>query len=145
MDKRSWVLLVMAVAKDRSLQPVHLQKTLFLLQQNLSLKNLRVNDFYHFEPYDYGPFCSEIYSDADILSDDGLVHIDQLANLSYRTYSATGGGVSAAEKLMESLRPEVKTYLTEVVNWTTSLSFKQLVSAIYRYYPEMKVNSVFKG
>jgi uncharacterized protein YwgA len=144
MDKQDWVLLVIAAAKNKSFQPVHLQKTLFLLQQNLPLEDLQVSTFYQFEPYDYGPFCSEIYYDAEILSTNGFVHIDQPVSLSYRIYSITGDGVSKAERLMDNLKPQVKTYLAEVVNWATSLSFKQLITAIYRHYPDMKVNSVFR-
>jgi hypothetical protein len=59
-------------------------------------------------------------------------------------YSATEEGSTVAEELVKALSPETRDYLTRVVEWTGSLSFNDLVSAIYHAYPEMKKNSVFQ-
>jgi len=144
MIPKDWTLLVIAAGMGRPLQPVHLQKALFLLDRNLSQAQLQVNAFYDFEPYDYGPFCSNIYSDAEELCHEGLVHIDQPLRLSYRQYLATNPGQARAEELREMLTRDVTTYLDTVVRWVTSLSFRQLIAAIYKAYPDMEVNSVFK-
>jgi hypothetical protein len=145
MTPKDWTLLVIAAAADTPLQPVHLQKCLFLLGQRLSTAQLRVHEFYTFEPYDYGPFCSAVYSDAEQLREEGLVHIDQPPALSYRLYSSTETGKLNATALIVKLDTDVASYLSRLVAWTTSLSFKQLVAAIYRDFPGMKVNSVFQG
>jgi len=42
------------------------------------------------------------------------------------------------------LSDEVRKYLDDVVEWTRSLSFTELVKAIYQDYPDMKANSVFR-
>lgn len=144
MNAKDWTLLVIAARKGKSLQPVQLQKSLFLLGRNLSHRHLRVKTFYQFEPYDYGPFCSQIYSDAESLCFEGLVHIDCPPNLSYRFYSATEEGIVKANELKKILSPETKDYLEKIVEWTSSLSFNDLVSAIYQAYPEMKENSIFR-
>jgi len=143
MNPKDWTLLVIAARKGKPLQPVQLQKSLFLLKRNLSLSQLQVKKFYQFTPYDYGPFCSKIYSDAETLCLEGLVHIDRLP-IFYRLYSPTEDGIVAANQLMKTLSPETKDYLEKVVEWTSSLSFNELVSAIYRAYPDMKKNSVFQ-
>jgi hypothetical protein len=36
-------------------------------------------------------------------------------------------------------------FLAKVVDWVASLSFPQLVRAIYEKYPRFKANSVFTG
>lgn len=143
MTPKDWTLLVIASRKGKPLRPVQLQKSLFLLERNLSLAQLKVESFYQFEPYDYGPFCSKIYSDAETLCIEGLVHIDRLP-ISYRLYSATEEGITASKEIIETLSPEIGDYLEKVVEWTSSLSFNDLVSAIYQAYPEMKENSIFR-
>jgi uncharacterized protein YwgA len=141
MNPKDWTLLVIAARKGKMVQPVQLQKSLFLLKKNLSLPQLQVSRFYQFEPYDYGPFCSKIYADAENLCEEGLVHIDRV---SYRLYSATEDGLAAAARLKRALTDEAKDYLSKVVEWTCALSFNDLVSAIYRAYPDMKKNSIFQ-
>lgn len=144
MKARDWTLLVIAATEPKPLQPVHLQKTLFLLERRLTPKKLQVKRFYHFEPYDYGPFCSQIYSDAEALADEGLVRIDQPVFQSYRLYSVTAVGKAKAQTLRDQLNPGVKDFLDRLVAWASPLSFKQLVSVIYREFPDMKVKSVFQ-
>lgn len=144
MKPKDWTLLVVAAAQPRPLQPVHLQKSLFLLERKLTPKELQVKRFYRFEAYDYGPFCPEVYLHAEALRDEGLVNIEQPAFQSYRLYSTTEAGTARAGDLRQQLEQEVRTYLDRLVDWACSLSFKQLVSAIYREFPDMKVNSVFQ-
>lgn len=144
MKPKDWTLLVIAAAQPNPLQPVHLQKTLFLLGRKLTLKQLQVKKFYRFEPYDYGPFCAEIYADTEALMAEGLVHIDQPAFQSYRLYSVTRAGIVRAETLRAQLNQDVRGYLDRLVAWARPFSFNQLVSAIYGLYPDMKVNSVFQ-
>jgi hypothetical protein len=143
MSRRDWILLVIA-AGEGPLQPVHLQKALFLLSRNLDPSKLLCRRFYRFEPYDYGPFCAQIYPDVDSLVQEGMVRIEQPQGVSYQTYSATSDGLTRAAQLRESLAPEVSRYLLELVRWTVSKSFSELVSAIYHRYPEMKAKSVFR-
>jgi hypothetical protein len=42
MTRKDWTLLVIAASEKKPLQPVHLQKSLFLLARNLSLGELKV-------------------------------------------------------------------------------------------------------
>lgn len=142
MTKKDWTLLVISSCNRKSLQPVHLQKSLFLLERNLTPSQLKVEDFYHFEPYDYGPFCSEIYSDAEKLVDEGYVHVDRPPKLSFQLYSPTEQGIAVANDLKKSLLPEASDYLKKIVQWACSLSFRSLISAIYNKYPDMKINAV---
>jgi uncharacterized protein YwgA len=143
MTRIDWTLLVIAAAGGRAVQPVHLQKALFLLRRNLGLEELRVTEFYDFEPYDYGPFDGAVYSDAESLATEGMVEIDYPPDKRYREYRATERGLRHAQALRLGLTPHAAQYLDKVVRWVQSVSFNQLVEAIYKAYPDMAANSVF--
>src|SRR5882724_9101104 len=120
MTPKDWTLIVIAAAPNAPLQPVQLQKCLFLMGQRLSRKQLQVEEFYTFEAYDYGPFCSQIYFDAEMLRDEGLVHIDQPQYLSYRLYAPTDAGKSRANELKAKLDRDVCDFVERLVAWATS-------------------------
>jgi hypothetical protein len=144
MTPKDWTLLVLAAARGQALQPVHLQKGLFLLGRQLGPDRLQCESFYQFEPYDYGPFCSDVYADAEILAAEGLITIHLPANRSYRQYSATDTGLAAAATIREQLDAGVASYLDGLVAWLSRRSFREVVSAVYKAFPEMRANSVFQ-
>ncbi len=140
MTPKDWNLLVIAAAGGRDVSPVQLQKALFLLGKKLPLPP---ESRYDFEAYDYGPFCSAVYTDAEQLEREGLVVIEHGG--SYRRYIATPEGREQADRLRARLEARARTYLGEVVAFVRRLSFKQLVEAIYAEFPEMRENSVYRG
>ena len=144
MTQRDWTLLVIA-AGNGTLAPVQLQKSLFLLSRNLTCAQLEVSRLYNFEPYDYGPFCSAVYRDAETLEAEGLVHIDGPPMTRFKLYHATDDGQLRAAELRSIASSEAVEYAESVVSTVQRLSFNDLVGAIYEAYPEMKVNSVFQG
>ena len=144
MTPSEWTLLAIASGYPSALQPVELQKSLFLLGQRLPKKLLGAR-FYSFQPYDYGPFSAQVYLDAESLEDDGLVEIARPPQARYRQYRATEKGLANAGALGAGLPKPVAEFVRDVVTFTQSLSFNDLVSAIYRAYPDMRVNSVFQG
>lgn len=145
MERKDWTLLVIAAAKGKTLSPVQLQKSLFLIGEKVPARHLKLGkkEFYQFEPYDYGPFTSQIYSDAEELECVGLVHISQSAP--YREYRATPAGLKKAQDLREGLDEKTKQYVGKLVAWIRSLSFVDLLKTVYAAYPDMAVKSVFKG
>ena len=50
-----------------------------------------------------------------------------------------------AAELSAGIDEPVMSYIKEVSKFVRALSFADLVSAIYKAYPEMKANSVFTG
>jgi hypothetical protein len=143
MTPKDWTLLVIAAAQGEPLQPVHLQKALFLLGENLTNAQRKTVEFYEFQPYDFGPFAQQIYADADDLEAEGLILITRTRTRAYREYVATVAGLKRAEDLRSQLAEPVRDYLDRVVAWVRRLSFDQLVRWVYRKYPDMRVNSVF--
>ncbi|HKN62538.1 MAG TPA: hypothetical protein VJW93_15255 [Candidatus Acidoferrales bacterium] len=142
MENKEWTLLVLAAADGRPISPVQLQKSLFLLSKNLTPAQLQRRSLYEFQPYDYGPFDSAVYSDAESLSAAGLIAIESGGPA--RTYLPTTRGLEEARTIREGLDSVAAQYLEDVVNWVLRQSFGNLVRAIYKSYPDMRKNSVFR-
>ena len=136
MNRQDWILAVTAIAQEQGLDAAQLQKSLFLLGEELP--QLVGADYYRFYPYKYGPFDPAVYSDWCSLRDDGLVQ-------GHDTIVATPAGQQKALSLLEELPDEVLAYLDAVVEWVQERSFQELCDAIYEKYPAMVVNSAMKG
>ena len=141
MDKEDFLVMVVAAGKDKPLTPVQVQKSLFLIAQQVPGLP---EDFYEFEPYHYGPFNRQIYQDADALRETGMVWRMKHERGGWTDTIATYSGRERAVELEKELDAEVVKYIHDVVEWTQRLSFSELVSAIYRDYPDYRQNSVFQ-
>ncbi len=140
MVPRDWTLLTVAAAQGRSLEPVQLQKVLFVLSRE---QELPPGSSYEFRNYNYGPFCQAIYQDAADLAKEGLVSID--SSSPWSRYSVTTAGAAEAESRRREAPADAAEYLERLVNWAMALSFRDLVRAIYERYPETKSHSIFRG
>jgi hypothetical protein len=94
-----------------------------------------------FRPYDYGPFDSAVYDQLTVLGFTG--HIQVSGSGRYRSYGLTPKGYTEGQQILSTLPEQTVDFLREVAQWVRRLSFQQLVAAIYREYPDMKVNSIF--
>jgi hypothetical protein len=142
--KKDWTLLAIALAEGKPLSPVQLQKSVFLFGKLLPDEVLP-EDFYEFAPYNYGPFCPEVYRHAEELAEEGLVQISSVATHGYSQYSATPEGLTEGQRLARLLAPDVAEHAYAIVEWVRAQTFRGLVSAIYEKYPEYRANSVFTG
>lgn len=142
MERSHWALLVLNEARPSGLSPLQLQKSLFLIGKKLPGE---VGDsYYEFIPYNYGPFDARVYSDAQSLVNSNLVQRIQVSGKNWSYYTITPPGHDLAEHLKENeISQRASVYVTQVVKWVQSLSFAQLLSAIYKAYPEYKAKSVF--
>jgi len=139
MTRDQVVLAVMSTASQKGFRPVQIQKLFFLVDDRFS--NHTGGPHFVFEPYDYGPFDQSVYHKLDELERDGYVEVtDQLYP---RCYSLTDAGQELGEEAFSKLDENVQEKLEQLSKFVRALSFGDLVSAIYREYPEMKVNSVF--
>jgi uncharacterized protein YwgA len=142
MERKDWLLFTLNAAGGAGLTPAQLQKSLFIL--GCELPDSLGGDFYQFSPYNYGPFSKQVYDDAERLAQDGLVTIAQAPGMRFSEYVITWRGQEAAERLKGRADHRAITYLERVVNWARKQSFSELVRAIYRKYPQYRVNSVFQ-
>ena len=98
---------------------------------------------FEFRAYDYGPFDASVYHEIDRLRVAGLAAMAVEPGRSLRFYSATEEGGAAAEHLNGALNHDQRDFVSRVSAFVRQLSFSDLVSAIYRAYPEMRENSIF--
>ena len=143
MDRQDWLLLALDFAGGQTLSPAQLQKSLFLLGQELP-ETLGTPDFYQFIPYNYGPWCRQIYDDAESLASVGLVAVLREPGASYVQYAITVRGRERGANLRALANARGVSYLERIVAWVLRQSFSQLVRAIYQKYPEFRQNSVFQ-
>ena len=141
MQRNDFVLAAMCPAGTDLFTPVQIQKLLFLLDRNVSEETN--GPHFSFEPYHYGPFDSEVYLELDGLEDKGLIRIFREGIHEQRRYQLTDDGNKKGSESLETLPEHIQQYISEVVEFVRSCTFTELVSSIYKAYPEMKVNSVF--
>jgi hypothetical protein len=141
--RQEWLLMALAHLNGRPMTPVQIQKAMFLMAAEA--KALVGPGFYKFVPYNYGPFDANVYHDLDAQEAQGLVTSTHWPGRSWKMYSVTPAGVLAASKAKRLANAKGVAFLAKVVDWVASLSFPQLVRAIYEKYPRFKANSVFTG
>ena len=139
MTRQDVVLTAMAPSEGNPYSPVQIQKLLFLIDREAGLDG---SPHFNFEPYSYGPFDKGVYSVIENLSDSGLVSVSH--NGWNRTFALTPKGQDRGQKILDNLSLETSGYVHAVSQFVRQLGFAELVSAIYKAYPEMKVNSVFR-
>jgi uncharacterized protein YwgA len=133
------------VGEARALDPIRIQKGLFLLAQEGAL---REDERYSFRPYDYGPFSSQIYDDLDAMVDEGLVVREPVPGYTWNRFRLTPLGLAAAQSLAENLtqRQLVSARILNTLKRDVlSLSFNRLLRHVYGRYPDYAKNSVFNG
>lgn len=141
LSREELVLAALAPAPSHRHTPVQVQKLLFLIDERIGA--LVGGKKFTFQPYDYGPFDKGVYQVLEQLSSQGFVEIEG-AGSRFRTFRLTEHGVTHAESAWGRLDPRATDFITKVSAFVRRLSFAELVSAIYREYPEMKANSVFR-
>jgi hypothetical protein len=81
---------------------------------------------------------------VEALQSTGEAVVVQPSGGGMRTYRLTPYGQSSGESELRRLDNRLGEYIKSMAGWVRSLSFQQLVKAVYDKYPEMKVNSVFQ-
>lgn len=140
LSKEDFVLAVMSTAGANSFSPVQLQKLFFLLDERAATE--LGGKYFGFIPYDYGPFDPSVYGCVESLASRGLAVIDGFG--SYRRYCLTLTGQVHGRLLLSQLSSPAQLFVGRCSEFVRSLSFSQLVSAIYKEFPAMKANSVFR-
>jgi uncharacterized protein YwgA len=135
------VLAALAPARGAAHTPVQVQKLMFLLDQKLPID--LGGPHFQFQPYHYGPFDKEVYNTLDTLAQSGLVEI-VFGTGNWREYRLTAEGQAQGETTLEGMEPRAKDYIWRLSDFVRKLSFSELVSAIYKAYPQMRTRSVFQ-
>jgi uncharacterized protein len=141
MNKRGLMLIALAPGKEAWHTPVQVQKLPFLIQKNVF--EPKGEPIFDFRPYNYGPFDIEVYNTLTEMTEDGSAEICYEGKM--RTYRLTSKGLEEGNCLLRQLDEKWAKYIEKISGLVRTWSFTELVSAIYKAYPDMKVNSVFQG
>jgi hypothetical protein len=114
-------------------------KLLFLIDKNLA--DDLDGPFFNFHPYHYGPFDRKVYDVLRNLRLKGMVNF--LSEHTWEDYQLTEIGLSTGVGIFEEMNEKSREYIQAISEFVRSLSFSELVSSIYKKYPEMRENSVF--
>lgn len=140
LTQRQYFMLATMAAAREPLTPVQVQKLFFLIDRNIS--RAIGGPQFAFRPYNYGPFDRAVYDELEVLSTTG--HVELNHNVNWRTYRLSAHGQREGEAYYAKLEQPVQAYIANAAKFVLSLSFTELVAAIYRAYPDMKANSVFQ-
>ena len=140
MNKDKFVLVAMAPAGIGAFSRVQIQKTLFLLDRNIG--KLTGGPYFDFKPYHYGPFDAEVYRVLESLESRGLVAIARDPRQPSPMHTLTSTGLTKGQEELARLDQQMQDYIRNTVAFVRSVTFAELLSAIYDAYPEMAANSV---
>ena len=141
MTKRDLLLAALAAGAGAEHSPVQIQKLIFLVERNVAA-DLGGASF-AFVPYDYGPFDSSIYTELQALEFAGMAN-SETTDRGWKKYKLTTYGQAQGDTYLATMPGRAAQYIRDVSQFVRRLSFAELVSSVYKAYPDMKVNSVFK-
>jgi uncharacterized protein len=144
MTRSDWLLVYFALKGAPSgLDPVRIQKGMFLLSQE---GGLPAEQTYDFRAYHYGPMSSAVYNDLEYLEATGLIEGTPVPGYSWQRYKATTRGVEEARTLLHEQADSAAAHkLYEIKQDVASKNFNDLLRDVYARYPAYATQSVFTG
>ena len=140
IGESEFVLAAMSPANGAEYSPVQIQKLLFVLDRELG-EDIG-GPYFNFVAYDYGPFDKRVYTVLEDLAVLDKVTITD-SGQKYSYYALTPTGLITGKKSIQQLDHKTQNYIVALSSFVRKCTFSQLVSAIYKAYPEMRENSVF--
>jgi len=144
MTPRAELLLAFLAAGPNRLDPIRIMKGMFIFGQEAPAEWLEGIQMYEFQPYNWGPFCQDIYRDLDELRGRGLVETTEDPGASWKYYNATAAGCALSDDLARYYRTPLLAFLKQIREYTLRHSFEDLLRAVYKKYPKYAVNTVFR-
>lgn len=140
-DKREWILLALHY---KPLDRVRLMKALFLFWWH---NRERLEEFFSFEPYLYGPCSFEVYRALEALEREHLIVQLPQPVRERAPYYLTPRGTQASAEFEARLQAETPDLLDEfrsTVEEVAQLSFRSLLRKVYGDAPEYATRSVIR-
>ena len=138
VDRSDVVLGALAAGgSDARYSPVQIQTLLFLIDREIP--GDIGGPHFEFQPYHYGPYDRAVLAVAKRQEGDAKVVVDR--NGPYRLYLLSEAGLREGLIALKRMPKAASRYMAKASEWVLSQTFGTLVSAIYRHYPDMAVNS----
>jgi uncharacterized protein YwgA len=145
MNRRDWLMLLISYeGAPRGLDPVRLQKGMFLFSQEADVPE---RERYEFRPYNYGPMSRKIYDDVDALVASGLVEKTPVEGQAWSRFRPSARGVDHGRDLLARAmaeQPDAARYLFDTKQSVASRTFESLLEDVYERYPDYAAQSVFR-
>lgn len=141
LKKHEWILLAL---RYKPLDRVRLMKALFLFWWH---HKDRLEGFFTFQPYLYGPCSFEVYRVLEVLEQKRLIVQLPQPIQEWSPYYLTPRGEREAEKAKARLAeesPELAEAFRSTVEEVARLSFRNLLRRVYGEAPEYATRSVIR-
>jgi len=132
LSKKDILLVFISLPIDdapKLVSPIQIMKSMFLLKEEA-----KIQDFYEFIPYLYGPCSFEVYSDLISLKEENLIE-DVQTPFSWKHYKVTAKGNEVTNRLLKSFDKTVLQKLKEIKMFVLSKTFLELLKYVYEKYP----------
>jgi uncharacterized protein YwgA len=142
LDGKRWLLLFLsedALGVGGELDPIRLQKGMFLLSQRGPARGV-----YTFRPYNWGPYSSEINRHLHELTDEGLISRASVPGQSWSRYQASVLGEEEAAKFAQQLDADDLAWLRKAKAFVRQHSFTALLKKIYEEYPQYATRTMLR-
>lgn len=136
LEKKDWLLLLL---REKPLDRIRLMKALFLIWHR---SNRRIDGFYEFVPYMYGPCSFELYRELDSAQQKQFVTQAPHSILKWAPYFLTDRGELVAADASKLVRPEVASLIKSVANEVYTEGFHDLLRKVYAEAPDFATQSV---
>jgi len=139
LRKEDWILLAL---RQTPLDRIHIMKTLFLIWHRSGRK---MEGYFQFEPYLYGPCSFEVYSILENLQADGFIVQPPHSMPQWVNYYLTEKGKKEADEAVKRASPQTLKFIETLAKEVSQLSFYELLRKVYTEAPDFAVNSMFRG
>lgn len=137
MTPKEFILMCMSVeGKMIRFNAPQIQKMIFISQDKTQEEKI-----FNFYPHDYGPFDHTIFEQLNAIKNDRL--LDIISDDINIFYCVTEKGLKEGKKIFKQLPKNQQKYLKKLSKWIRSISFPELIGAVYKSYPEFGIKSVF--
>jgi uncharacterized protein len=139
LSKEDWILLAL---KQTPLDRIHIMKALFLIWHRSSG---RIENYFEFTPYLYGPCSFEVYSVLENLRSDRLIVQPPHPKPQWVNYYLTEKGIEKSEEAAKKIPLDLLEFIRGIANEVSPLSFYELLKKVYKEAPEFAAKSMFRG
>jgi len=138
VSRIGWLLAFLAA---RPLDRIRLTKAMFMLWYR---HRRRLDDYFSFVPYLYGPFSSQLYVALNQALESGLVAQPPSADERYARYYLTPKGKRALTSVADLMPADLDGEVRALAEWASSTSVNELLRTVYRSAPEYASNSIVR-
>lgn len=136
-SKVDWILLFLnAMPLDR----IHLMKALFLFWYRTGR---RIEGFFKFKPYMYGPCSFDLYDELRSSQRDHLIAQASHIPAKYARFHITDLGRKMVEEAESKISASEQNLIREIANEVSNCGFRDLLQKVYTEAPDFASNSVF--